>query len=358
VGKGIVGGVMMPHAPQFFTLPETEDKATVDRVKQAAETIGRALEAHNPDVWIILANDHVNQFFLHATPPFTIHLGAEAKGSFAGRDFGWPIPSDAALDITKRLYRDGFDVAFTNTAKIDYAFGIPLTFLNVNRPILPVYVNSYVPPQPTPERCYAFGQALARVVKEAGLTAVVTASGGMSHYPGTDQYSQPMVDFDRALTDRFAEGNLRAMLAYDEDALDRTGNVELRSWMVAAGMLGERKPDLVSFEPSWHHTYVTLGFWKADDPSAKEKAHYPHVYGHLVGLTAALHRLAHDPEAQQAFIDDPKAFAAALDLPGDQKAALAELDEKKLGEIGVHPLVPFLARMTVSRLKQARQQTK
>ncbi len=29
---GVVGGVCMAHAPQFFTLPETEDKATVDRV--------------------------------------------------------------------------------------------------------------------------------------------------------------------------------------------------------------------------------------------------------------------------------------------------------------------------------------
>jgi 2,3-dihydroxyphenylpropionate 1,2-dioxygenase len=32
----LVGGVLMPHAPQFFTLPDTEDKATVERVRLKA----------------------------------------------------------------------------------------------------------------------------------------------------------------------------------------------------------------------------------------------------------------------------------------------------------------------------------
>ena len=32
----IVGGAMLPHAPQFFTLPDTEDKDIVARVKQVA----------------------------------------------------------------------------------------------------------------------------------------------------------------------------------------------------------------------------------------------------------------------------------------------------------------------------------
>jgi peptide/nickel transport system substrate-binding protein len=38
--------------------------------------------------------------------------------------------------------------------------------------------------QPSMERCYAFGQALARIVAAMGLNTVVLASGGMSHNPG------------------------------------------------------------------------------------------------------------------------------------------------------------------------------
>ncbi len=37
------------------------------------------------------------------------------------------------------------------------------------RPVLPIYVNAYLPPQPTMERCYQFGQAVARTVTALGL---------------------------------------------------------------------------------------------------------------------------------------------------------------------------------------------
>src|ERR1700744_609142 len=68
----IVGGAMLPHAPQFFTLPETEDKATVARVRDVAARIGAQLAALEPDLWIIFSNDHAEQFFHTVAPAFTI----------------------------------------------------------------------------------------------------------------------------------------------------------------------------------------------------------------------------------------------------------------------------------------------
>jgi 2,3-dihydroxyphenylpropionate 1,2-dioxygenase len=44
-----------------------------------------------------------------------------------------------------------------------------------------------------------------------------------------------------------------------EAKLDETGNIELRCWACAVGALGERKPDVVSMDPSWHHNYASLG---------------------------------------------------------------------------------------------------
>jgi 2,3-dihydroxyphenylpropionate 1,2-dioxygenase len=90
--SSVIGGAMLPHAPQFFTMPETEDRNTVARVKTAAAEIGTRLRALRPDLWIIFANDHVEQFFHAAAPPFTIHVGDEAKGEFAGRQFHWRVP--------------------------------------------------------------------------------------------------------------------------------------------------------------------------------------------------------------------------------------------------------------------------
>ena len=74
----VIGGAMLPHAPQFFTMPETEDKKNVEHVRAVAADIGRKLRALKPDLWIIFSNDHAEQFFHNAAPPFTVHVGGEA----------------------------------------------------------------------------------------------------------------------------------------------------------------------------------------------------------------------------------------------------------------------------------------
>ncbi len=350
---GVLGGAFVPHAPQFFSLPETEDKATVERVRLAMGKVGERLKALGPDLWIVIANDHANQFLLHCTPPFCFHLGAEAKGSFVGREFRFRIASDAAMRLMRHMQDEGFDPAFTNTAGVDYAFGIPLTFLGLDRPIVPVYVNSYVPPQPSMLRCFAFGEALARGIAAAGLRAVVVASGGMSHFPGTDRYSAPEVEFDRSLFEILKTGNLRRLLALEERHLDDMGNVELRSWAIAAGLLGERTPDASAFEPSWHHTYAMLSF-AAARPERAEPLHYPPIHAARLPLTAALHRLANDDAARADYLRDPAAYAKSAGLAPDEERALAALDQTGMLKLGIHPLVFFLARMQIEHERSAR----
>ena len=107
---------MLPHAPQFFTMPDTEDKKVVEQVRAVAADIGNKLKAIKPDLWIIFSNDHAEQFFHNAAPPFTIHVGGEASGEFAGRKFHWKIPSEISFEIVRQLYRQKFDPAFTSTA--------------------------------------------------------------------------------------------------------------------------------------------------------------------------------------------------------------------------------------------------
>jgi len=348
----VIGGAMLPHAPQFFTMPETEDRATVERVRSLAADIGERLRALKPDLWILFANDHAEQFFQNVAPPFTIHVGGEASGDFAGRQFHWKIPSEISFALVRDLYRQGFDPAFTSTAKFDYAMGIPLTHLGHTDPVLPIYVNAYLPPQPTVERCYAFGQAVARAVTALGLRTVVLASGGMSHFPGTDRYSNPELDWDNQVLAKLATGNLKSLMGYSEAELDATGNIELRCWAAAAGALGERKPAVLSMDPSWHHNYATLA-WLGGEELA-HIPHYPSIKPELVDLTAALHGLAHDPVARAAYIADPAAYAGRYKLAAAQREALLALDVPKMVAMGTHPLVPFLANMQVQRQRSAR----
>jgi 2,3-dihydroxyphenylpropionate 1,2-dioxygenase len=346
----IVGGAMLPHAPQFFTMPPTEDRGTVERVKAAAAEIGARLKALAPDLWIVFSNDHAEQFFHTAAPPFTVHVGAEATGEFAGREFHWAVPGEIGFELVRRLYREGFDPAFASTARIDYAIGIPLSHLGIADPVLPIYVNAYLPPQPPIERCWAFGAAVARSVAAMGLRTAVLASGGMSHFPGTERYSSPDLAWDEAALARLAAGNLKSLIGHDEAALDAAGNVELRCWACAAGALGERKPDLVALEPSWHHNYASLGWWQ-DEPGAPEP-HYKSIRPELVALTTALHGLAHDESSRAAFLADPGRYADRFRLTAEERAALLALDVPAMVALGVHPLVPFLANMQVERRRR------
>ncbi|HVH80345.1 MAG TPA: hypothetical protein VM782_13200 [Stellaceae bacterium] len=343
----VIGGAMLPHAPQFFTMPETEDRATVERVKAAAKKIGDQLKALKPDLWLIFANDHAEQFFHNVAPAFTVHVGGEASGSFAGHQFHWAVPGEIGFEIVRQLYRQGFDPAFSSTAKIDYAMGIPLTHLGVEAPVLPISINAYLPPQPTIERCFAFGEAVARVVTSLGLRTVVIASGGMSHFPGTDRYAEPDLAWDEAALARLATGNLKSLIGYSEEELDRAGNIELRCWAAAAGMLGERKPDIVSMDPSWHHNYVSLGWWGGQPEGAQ--LHYPSIKPELVSLIDALHGITHHPARRAEYIADREAYADRFSLTAGQRAALIALDHKAIVAMGTHPLLPFLARMQVDR---------
>ena len=138
---------------------------------------------------------------------------AKPTAAFAGRAFHWRVPGEIGFEIVRQMYAQGFDPAFTSVAKIDYALGIPLTHLGVTDPVLPIYINAYLPPQPSTERCYAFGAALARIVWAMGLKTAVVASGGMSHYPGTERYAEPDLAWDKKALDRIAEGNLKSLPA-------------------------------------------------------------------------------------------------------------------------------------------------
>ncbi len=353
-GVGIVGGVCMAHAPQFFTLPPTEDRKTVARVRRLARANGRRLKALKPDVYVTISNDHANQFVLHCVPPFAIHRGGVARGSFAAHSFEHEVASEAATDLIRYLYEEDFDVSFTSTAEVEYSLGIPLDFLAIDGPILPLFVNAYIPPQPRMERCYALGLAINRGLKALGLRAVVIASGGLSHFPGTERYSSPDLEFDKKLLAELASGNLRYLMALDEKKLDDTGNIELRCWGVAAGMLGERKPDMVSMDPSWHHNYATLGWWK----QARKKPaapHYPAISPERLALTEVLHGLANDPGEREQYLSNPKAYAASFDLSQKEQKALLKIDGKQMTAMGVHPFLPFMARMQLDSAQRKRK---
>jgi len=113
-----------------------------------------------------------------------------------------------------------------------------------------------------------------------------------------------------------------------------------------AGMLGERVPDVVEFNPSWHHNYCSVGFWSAERTAVTP--HYPATNPELVALTTALHALAYDPSAREAYKRDAAGYASGLSA--EHAELLEKGDFKGITALGVHPLVSFLARMQLERM--------
>jgi 2,3-dihydroxyphenylpropionate 1,2-dioxygenase len=251
----LVGAFACAHTPQLLIRPETEDRELVLRVHAALGRVKQRLTALRPDVIAIVAGDHVEGFFLDAVPALGVYVGADCAGTFGPYRYRFPIHEPVARAVVEQGIERGFDLLYTQERALDYAFFVPLHFTMPAPPvpIVPLHVNVYLPPQPTPARCYQWGQALGEILGARPERVVLMASGGMSHFPGTDRYASPDFEFDRRMLETLAQGEGRELAKITGDELDKTGNVELRTWITVLGAAGPARANLYCYEPSWHH---------------------------------------------------------------------------------------------------------
>ena len=251
----LVLAAALPHTPQLLVRPETEDRALVLRVHAAYAEMKRRLEAARPDAIAIIAGDHVEGFFLNAVPALAVYVGARVSGAFDQYRYTFDVHEPLARAIAEQGIEAGFDLTYSQQVALDYAFYVPLHFAMPAPavPIVPLYVNVYLPPQPTPARCHAWGIALRAILDRRPERVALIASGGMSHFPGTDRYASPDFDWDRRMLDRLAQGRGRETASLTGEELDKTGNVELRTWIALLGAVGDARAEVLCYEPSWHH---------------------------------------------------------------------------------------------------------
>jgi 2,3-dihydroxyphenylpropionate 1,2-dioxygenase len=251
----VVATVACPHTPQLLIRPETEDRDLVLRVHAAYATVKQRLAAARADVICVIGGDHVEGFFLNAVPAFAVYAGSSISGKFGRYDYTLPVHEPLARAILEQGIEREFDLTYSQELRLDYAFYVPLHFVMPEpaRPIVPLHVNVYLPPQPTPARCHAWGQALGEILGARPERVALIASGGMSHFPGTDRYASPEFDYDRGLLEVLADGRGRELARLTGEELDKRGNIELRTWITLLGAVGDVRADVYCYEPSWHH---------------------------------------------------------------------------------------------------------
>ena len=247
----LVGAFACAHTPQLLARPATEDRELVLRVHAAFARVKRRLEALRADAIAIVAGDHVEAFFLDGVPALGVYVGTECAGTFGRYRYRFPIHEPLARAIVEH----GFDLFYTQHARLDYAFYVPLHFTMPGPavPIVPLHVNVYLPPQPTPRRCYEWGRVLGEILRSRPERIALMASGGMSHFPGTDRYASPEFDYDRRMLESLKAGRGHEIAALTGEELDKMGNIELRTWATLLGAVGDARADVYCYEPSWHH---------------------------------------------------------------------------------------------------------
>jgi hypothetical protein len=174
---------------------------------KGVENLGAALRQANADVVVVFGDDQQEQFHDENMPTFAIYHGKSlpvVKDSGL-RPSGWKDAERSGWAETAPEYESGqelanhlvralndaeFDIARCNKLRPEVGVGHAFSFLyrrilpGSKVPMVPLMVNTYYPPnQPTPKRCYAFGQAVRKAVESwsSDSRVALLASGGLSH---------------------------------------------------------------------------------------------------------------------------------------------------------------------------------
>ena len=274
-----------PFRGDFYTWPELYEhrksendfekeieigvrEGRAERNQKSLNALADKFEEVDPDICIVVGDDQHEWFHDQVQPSFTVYFGdevintgltQEAYDAMAQRSLGlalslaanhppedhsYPVPTGLAHRIIEQAIDDEFDIATSGVQPrnekgligVGHAVGFIYRRILHDKPVpvIPILLNTFFPPnQPTPKRCYEFGQSIGRAIKSWGENkrVAVCASGGVSHF---------VIDED------FDDRILKAMAARDVDTLInepnymfRSGTSETKNWITVSGILSQ-----------------------------------------------------------------------------------------------------------------------
>jgi protocatechuate 4,5-dioxygenase beta chain len=218
----------------------------------------RAWEAaEKPDVVVLVYNDHASAFDMTVIPTFAIGCADE----FAIADEGWgprPVPvvkghADLAWHIAQSCILDEIDITIFNQMQVDHGLTVPLSLMFGKQAtwpckIVPVAVNVVTYPPPTANRCWVFGEAIARAIESfpEDLNVQIWGTGGMSHQLQGMRAGFINQPWDRQFLEDMTANPARLRQIQHIELLREAGSegIELVMWMIMRGALGPRVKEL------------------------------------------------------------------------------------------------------------------
>ena len=356
----IVAAMASCHAPALFLRQPGEDPAQLDATIAAMRRLGSVLDETKPDALIVVGLDHLEAFSLDVSPAFAVVVGPEVVGSFGHKQYRVRVHKELAQAVLNGCLKRDFDMAFCHKAFMGHAFVVPFEYILEERqiPVVPIFVNVYVPPLPQPHRAYQLGRAIAEVVAERRERIAILASGGMSHYPGTEKYGYPDFDFDQYLLQVIERGELSSLLSLSSEKLDETGETELLTWYTMFGAIGNQRGEVLSYQPTWHHGLGVIDFPlvtplegpppvgplpRTIETSAAGYRYYKFPEPEAYNLNRLLYTLRMSADERQRFVEDMDAMLAEYQLRPEEMAALRTLEPLKVAGAGAHPILAWTA---------------
>ena len=248
----IVGGVGTSHIPAVGAAVDkgkTRDpywKPYFDKLPPAREWIAEV----DPDVCIVVYNDHANAFSLELIPTFA--LGMAEHFEIADEGFGpRPVPAveghpDLAWHLAESLILDEFDMTLVNEMTVDHGLTVPLSVM-FGEPdawpckVIPLAVNVVQYPPPTGNRCYRLGQAIRRAVEsyEGNERVVIFGTGGLSHQLQAERAGLINAEWDYEFLDQIvADPEAVTKISHLEYMRDAgSEGIELVMWLIMRGAM-------------------------------------------------------------------------------------------------------------------------
>ena len=237
---GIKYAFITPHPP--IIIPEVGGihlKEVISTV-EAMESLGKRAKEIMPKT-IIIVSPHCELYF----NSFGIVTQDRIMGSFL--EFGAPdvkfnleIDSITSQKIIEEAQKTGLPIREITDIYLDHGAMVPLYYIIREleyKPKLVLLSFSLLPL----EKVFSFGKVIERVAEE---TMLFIASGDMSHrlIPGAPAGYDPMGKvFDQAVVEIVKSGNLNEFLSLDPDLVERAGECGLRSLVILAGIMDEKK---------------------------------------------------------------------------------------------------------------------
>ena len=284
---------------------------------EAFEQLRAYIEEEKPDAILMIGDDQDQCFQTNNMPPYALYVGesidatpfhmskfpgdAEYVRQVWGVDtdhtYDWPCHAPLSSALRDSLIRRGFDIASTDDVNSDrWGYGLGHAHANTQLflrnedgdiPIVPLFVNCYGPdlaifsqlgpnarprapassyPAASPsERLYALGEAIREILLELPYRVLVCPSSTWSHTWLSRRYDRMRMDLEgnREIQRWLERGEGHRLRGYASSDLEDNGDHEIRNWIVAAGVMGDRPLEVTASIESWVSTgYRVFGIWR------------------------------------------------------------------------------------------------